>query len=86
MLRDQPRDLLGGILEVVIERDYVAVTCLPDSHQEGIVLTKVAHQADASDAGVRRGSRDDDLPAPIRAPVIDEDDLVSRRDELQGGR
>src|SRR5687768_15324527 len=67
--------LLGGVLQIIIERYDDLATRRANAGQKRIVLTKVAHQVNAVDKGVRLRQAANDLPAPIAAAVIDQDDL-----------
>ena len=48
----QMSDLLGRVLQVVVEGHDVSVAGMPDAHQQCVVLAEVPHQPDAADPPV----------------------------------
>ncbi len=70
------RDLLGRVLEVVIERDDDLVSRCADPGQESVVLSGVSHQVEAADEVVGGRQLDDPSPARVAAAVVHEDELV----------
>ena len=69
--------LLRGILEVIVEGDDTGVTGFPDSQQQRIVLTEIAHEPEAEDMPVvlaGRVSRSPTSSGPTS--VIHEHDFV----------
>ena len=84
-LFEQLRDLLGGVLQVVVHRHDDVVACGADAAQQCIVLAEVAHQVDAADPVVPGGELLDHPPAAVAAPVVDEDELIGRSGLLEHG-
>jgi hypothetical protein len=74
----QLRDLLGRLLEVVVEGDDDLVVGGADAREQRVVLPEVPHEVDAADGRVRRNQLLDAGPAVVRASVVHEDDLECR--------
>ena len=74
-LRKQRRDGLRAVLEVVVHRDDDVVSSCADSGEKGVVLTEVAEQVQANDAGNWSTEFSDHVPAVIGAAVDHEDEF-----------
>jgi hypothetical protein len=77
-LVEQLRDLLGWVLEVVVDRDDDLSRRGADACQQGVVLAVVAHQLDPVDTRVLRRDLGNAHGALVDAAVVDEHDLVVR--------
>jgi hypothetical protein len=80
---EQARDLLGRVLEVVVERDDDGKPCGADAGKGGVVLPVVAGELEATHAVVGLGERPDPRPAAVGAAVVDEEQLVLDAGERQ---
>jgi hypothetical protein len=69
-------DILRPMLQIVVHGDGGVIFCGLDPAQRGIVLAVIAHQVDAVDPGIFLCQGADQLPALVRAAIIDEDDFI----------
>jgi len=76
----QPRDLLGRMLEVVIHRDRGVVAGQAHSAQDRVVLPVVAQQVDPADPWLLGRQLFDDRPGGVLAAVVHQDGFVGWRD------
>src|SRR6185369_16126671 len=68
-------DRLWRMLQIVVhDHDDVALRLIESGHRR-VVLAKIPGKADPLDEGMPRSERLDDLPASIRASVVDEDEF-----------
>ena len=82
---EQLRNLLGGVLQVVVHRHDDAVACSADAAQQCVVLAEVAHQVDAADPVVPAGELLDHPPAAVAASVVYEDEFIARSGLFEHG-
>jgi hypothetical protein len=82
-LLDEDQRLVGRVLQVVVEGDDVVAGRLPETGQVGVVLPVVAEQVQRHDVGPGARLLGDDLPAPVLAAVVDEDQLVAQPGSLE---
>jgi hypothetical protein len=71
--RQEPRNFVRRILQVVVDRCDNFVFCSPNSAQQRIVLAHVAHQVDSTNPGALANKISNGLPALIRARVVHQD-------------
>jgi hypothetical protein len=84
--REQPRNLLGRILQIRVERhDDLAAGTLHAREQRGM-LAVVASEPDHPHGRVAGAERAKDLRRVVAAPVVHEDDLVRAADLLERAR
>lgn len=74
----------GGSLAVVIQAYHVIAGGLAVASHQGAVLAEILGEANAFDFGVGCGQILDDVPDPIGAAVVDQDDfvIVARRSRV----
>ena len=77
-LLEELRDLFRRVLQIVVERDDHVMARATDPGEQRVVLAVIAHQVDAAHPRVLSGQPADDVPAPVAAAVVDEDDLGAR--------
>jgi len=73
------------MLEVIIHCHNDLVAGRADAPQKSIMLAVIPHEPDAAQPGIVRAQRNDLLPTPIRASIVDEDDLILRADLRENG-
>ena len=84
-LRKQLGDFFWRMLEIIIHCHNDPVASGADAPQKSIMLAVISHEPDAAQPGIVRAQRNDLLPTPIRASIVDEDDLILRADLRENG-
>ncbi len=72
---EEQRDLIGRVLEIVVDGEDERESSLPQSGEDGVVLSVVAKQRESPNPGEFGRQLDDRRPRAVAAPVVDEDDL-----------
>src|SRR2546426_2053217 len=75
---EEQRDRGGVVLAVGIQRDDHAAPRVPQPGRERAALSDVLLEQDAKNAGIPPRALFDPSAASVRAPVVDEDQLVGR--------
>jgi hypothetical protein len=83
-LREKARDVLGRVLQVVVDRDDRVSAGGADTGEQRVVLAVVAQEIEAPEIRVPGGQLGDLRPGVVGAAVVDEDDF--RRGRGQGAR
>src|SRR5688572_15035199 len=63
------------MLQVCVHHDDGLAACRGEPRHQRTLMTEVARQANAADAHVCSAERADGVPRPVRAAIVDEDDL-----------
>ena len=74
-LREQPRNLLGRVLEIVVDGDDRSPTRGTDSGKERVVLAVVPCEIETPHPPICPGCLHDPVPTPVGAAVVHENEL-----------
>lgn len=84
--RQQTRDLLRRVLQVVVHGHHEPSAAVAETAHQRIVLAKIPHELYEHDPiGIFPLKVDEHLPGVIRARIVDKNDLVRPRTNVQHG-
>src|SRR4029079_15934457 len=69
-------NLFRWILQIIVQSNRALISSNPNATQQGIVLTKIAHEADSEHPRILLHQFGYDFPASVVAAVVHQDSLV----------